>query len=256
MEGAVRVFAGEFGRSTLSVAGEEDGSPPSVVTPGGAYCRLVLVAGALTEISESGDFIRGRLADPTGGFDLINGGKNPELSTLIRNLSLPSFVSVVGRAQLYRRNGTISLSIRPDQMTVIDRSVRDQLVLVTAASTLQRLEDLRQVLRGQSPDERIITAMRHYKVGDRDLEDMVMMVESAIQSVRPPGSAAKEQTDAKARVLDLITASKSPRGIAVQEIVEIIIKEGISQGCVLSAIETLIVEDECYQPQKGFVRLL
>ncbi|WP_321508619.1 hypothetical protein [uncultured Methanoregula sp.] len=256
MEGAVRVFAGEFGRSSLSVPGEDDGSPAFVVTPGGAYCRLIYITGALTEVDESGDFIRGRVADPTGGFDLVTGGKNPELSLLLRNLPLPAFVSALGRAQLYRRNGTISLSIRPDHVVVVDRAVRDQWVLVTAASTLRRLEELQQAIRGQNTSERICTAIRHYNVSDRDLEDLALMVESAVQSVRPPGIEIKERSDARERVLGLIRESRSPRGIAVQEIVDRITKDGISQENVLSAIESLIVDDECYQPQKGFVRLL
>ena len=256
MEGAVRVFAGEFGKSTLSVPGEDEGSPGFVVTPGGAYCRHLFLAGALTEVDESGDIIRARVADPTGGFDLFSGGKNPELTSLVRNLSLPAFVSVLGRAQLYRRNGTVSLSVRPDHVVVIDRATRDQWVLGTAASTLQRLEVTLRALRNQGSDERIATAIRHYHVSERDLDEIAVMVETAVQSVRPPGSDETEKADAKALVLELLSASKDPRGIAVQEIIDTITKNGIPQESVLSAIESLIVEDECYQPQKGYIRLL
>jgi uncharacterized protein len=256
MEGAARVFAGEFSRSTLSVPGEDEGSPAFVVTPGGAYCRLMAIMGALTEVNESGDFIRARVADPTGGFDLVSGGKNPELSSLLRNTQLPFFVSVLGRAQLYRRNGTVTLSVRPDHVIVIDRAARDQWVLGTAASTLRRLEEMRLAIRGKGTDERICTAMRHYNTGDRDLEELVVMVENAVQSVRPPGSGEAEKADAKDLVLGFLTASNSPRGTAVQEIIDTLTGKGISQESVLAAIESLIVEDECYQPQKGFVRRL
>jgi len=256
MEGAVRVFAGEFGRSTLSVAGVDDGSSGFVVTPGGAYCRHMFLAGALTEVDESGDIIRARVADPTGGFDLFSGGKNPDLTTLIRNVSLPAFVSVLGRAQLYRRNGTVSLSVRPDHIVVIDRATRDRWVLGTAVSTLRRLEETLRVLRNQGSDERILTAIRHYRMTERDLDGIAAMAETAVQSVRPPGSEETEKADAKSLVLELLTPSKGPRGMAVQEIIETLAGTGVSQESVLAAIESLIVEDECYQPQKGYIRLL
>ena len=256
MEGAVRVFAGEFNRSTLSVPGEDDGSPAFVVTPGGAYCRLVFIAGAMTEVDERGDFIRARVADPTGGFDLVSGGKNPELTSLIRNLSLPTFVSVLGRAQLYRRNGNTTLSVRPDHVAVIDRATRDQWVIGTADSTLRRLEDALLVLKNQGADDRICAAIRHYHLSNPDLEDLAVMVENAVQSVRPPGSDEMERSDAKNLVLELLAASKGPRGMAVEEIIATITGKGILKENVLAAIESLIVDDECYQPQKGFVRLL
>ena len=48
----------------------------------------------------------------------------------------------------------------------------------------------------------------------------------------------------------------SPRGIAVQEIIDRAGTRGITVEATLTAIEALIVDDECYQPQKGYVRLL
>ena len=51
-------------------------------------------------------------------------------------------------------------------------------------------------------------------------------------------------------------AQSGPRGMAVEEIIGTASLRGIPQDAVLSAIESLIIEDECYQPQKGFVKLL
>ena len=57
MEGAVRLFAGEFSQSTLTVPGEDDKSAAWVVTPSGAFCRQVFLAGALVEVQEQGDML-------------------------------------------------------------------------------------------------------------------------------------------------------------------------------------------------------
>jgi len=256
MEGAVRVFAGEFGRSTLSVPGEDDGSSAFVVTPGGAYCRQMFIAGALTELEESGDFLKGRVADPTGGFDLVIGGKNTEIVTLFQKMPLPSFVSVLGKAQLYRRNGTYVLSVRPDHVAVIDRIVRDRWVLSTAAATMKRLDNLMRAIHGGDSDPRVSAAVRHYHLCERDLDELAAMVENAVGSVRPPETVETEKPDVNSLVLDLLATSKDPRGVAVQDILDTLAGKGILQQDILSAIESLIVEDECYQPQKGFIRRL
>jgi RPA family protein len=77
-----------------------------------------------------------RIVDPTGGFNLIIGGRNTPLAGIFRKLPVPSFVSVTGRAQMYLKHGEANLSVRPDNILVVDRQVRDQWVLATAKSTL------------------------------------------------------------------------------------------------------------------------
>ena len=103
MEGAVRVFAGEFCASTLSVQDEDTAGAAWVVTPSGGWCRLMYIAGALTEREENGDMLYCRIADPTGAFDLVIGGRNTAVAEAFKKLPLPSFVTVTGRAQMYRK---------------------------------------------------------------------------------------------------------------------------------------------------------
>jgi len=50
---AARVFAGEYGSSTLSIQDDDPQNPAWVVTPGGAWCRSMFLSGALTEVTES-----------------------------------------------------------------------------------------------------------------------------------------------------------------------------------------------------------
>ena len=52
------------------------------------------------------------------------------------------------------------------------------------------------------------------------------------------------------------SVSSGPRGVAVEEILEKARLNAISREAALAAIESLIMEDECYQPQKGFVKPL
>ncbi len=257
MEGTARVFAGEFSRSTLSAPGDDPGFPPAVITPGGAWCHLMYLAGALTEINDSGDMIRCRVADPTGAFDVVTGGRSTAIAETFRKIPVPSFVSLTGQAQIYQKNHDVSLSVRPEYVRVIDRSTRDQITLGTAESTLGRLEKLYLALEGQCTDTLVISAYRHYAVTAAGLEDLLLMVEGAVRSTCPAGiNPLQIRPDARALVLELMQAQNGPRGLAVEEIIGTASLRGLPKDAVLSAIESLIVEDECYQPQKGFVKLL
>jgi RPA family protein len=257
MEGAVRLFAGEFNQSTLTVPGEDEKSAAWVVTPSGAYCRQVFLAGALVEVQEQGDMLSFRIADPTGGFDLVCGGKNTPLAASIHKIPLPSFVSVSGRALLYRREGKPVPTIRPDQVHVIDRLIRDQWVITTANATVARFGLVHCALKGTCTDRRILQACSHYSVTVKELAEMAAMVAGALSGVRPSQETVNaKQADPREMIREYIRTARGPRGVAVEEILEMAAMRAISREVVLATIESLIVEDECYQPQKGYVKPL
>jgi RPA family protein len=216
----------------------------------------MFICGALTEVSERGDMVHTRIADPTGVFDLVIGGRNTALAEIFRKIPVPSFVTVTGRAQMYSKKGEMVLSIRPDNVNLVDRQVRDQWVLATAKSTLERLHQLNLGFQGGCSDERILAAVRHYAITKTRLRDLALMVEGAIQTVRPPGTESSPKPDARALVLDLISSESGPPGSAIEEIITMGAERGIPQEAVLAAIESLITDDECYQPRKGFIKRL
>lgn len=257
MEGAVRLFAGEWNQSTLVIPGEDDRSTSWVVTPSGAYCRQVFLAGALVGLQEQGDMLSARLADPTGGFDLVFGGRNTALAESVQKILLPSFVSVSGRSQMYRSGGNVVLSIRPEHVLVIDRRIRDQWIITTAIATLERLGTMLAALKDPAADTRIRQAAAHYSIAHKDLAALADMVESALSNVRSPeGEDGTPAADPREMILDYIQAVAGPRGVAVDEILGMAQSKGVTREAVLAVLESLIVDDECYQPQKGFVKFL
>jgi len=256
MEGTARVFAGEYGGSTLSVQDKDSGNPAWVVTPGGAWCRFMFLSGALTEVVEIGDMVHTRIADPTGVFNLVIGGRNTVLAETFCKLSVPSFVTVTGRAQIYLKNGEVMLSVRPDNVLVVDRQVRDQWVLATAQSTLRRFFLMNHAIKGTCTDDRILVAFHHYSITKTRLRELAVMVESAVQTVRPPEYDTSAPPDIRTLVMGLMQAGSGSRGIAVDDIIQQAAMRGVSKEAILAAIESLIIDDECYQPQKGFVKPL
>jgi hypothetical protein len=256
MEGAVRLFAAEFSQATLTLPGEDERSPSWTVSPSGAKFRQVFLMGALTEAREEADLLVARLADPTGGFDLVCSGRETPAAGMLRTLPRPSFISVAGRAQVYRRGNDLVRSIRPEHVRAVDRTARDQWVLGTARETLDRLGRMQTILSGGSGDGPEDAAARHYRLTPARLGELAAVLEEAVAGIRPPGPAAPPQADARAMVIGLLEAQPGPRGVAVQEIIDTLGAQGVFQDLVLRAIEGLVADDECYQPQKGYIRLL
>ena len=255
MDGAARVFAGEYSGSTLSIQDDLQ-NPAWVVTPGGAWCRSMFLSGALTEVTESGDMVHTRMADPTGAFNLVIGGRNTPLAEIFCKVPVPSFVTISGRAQMYVKNGVSNVTVRPEQIRIVDRHVRDQWVLVTAKSTLMRLTLINLAMTSSCADTRILTAIRHYSITRDRLRELALMVERALQTVRSDSGEPAVQPDIRTLVMELMAAGDRPEGIAVEEILRVATDRGVSRESVLTVLESLITDDECYQPRKGFVKPL
>jgi len=255
MEGAARVFAGELTGSTLSVP-DGNGSPARVVTPGGAWCRLVYLCGALTEVTESADVLYCRVADPTGAFTLVSGGRNAALAEQIRGLPVPSFIAVTGTAHLVKKNGGCEVVVRPEHIAPSDRAGRDRWIVTTADMTISRLGLLLDALGKTTADERAGTVIRHYSLTKDRIREMAQSVEGALAGVRTAPPVEEAPADITGLVMEIVKEKSGPRGVSVDEVVAEAGVKGCTQDAVLAAIRTLVENDDCYQPQKGYVKPL
>jgi hypothetical protein len=97
----------------------------------------------------------------------------------------------------------------------------------------------------------------HYSVTVKELSEMAAMVAGALSGVRPSQETVNaKQADPREMIMAYIRTASGPRGVTVEEIIEMAAMRALSRDAVLATIESLIVEDECYQPQKGYVKLL
>ena len=142
-------------------------------------------------------------------------------------------------------------------MQVIDRAVRDRWITVTADMTIARLELLLAALDGSTGDSRACSVIRHYGLTRDRIREIATVTEGALASVRTvPAAPTAAQADISAIILDIIRAKSGPRGVAVQDVIEEAGSGGYTQDTVLAAIGTLVTNDDCYQPQKGYVKPL
>ena len=256
MEGAVRIFAGEFNQSSLTLPDGEGKDDAWVVTPSGAYCREVFLAGAFLEIREEGGMLHARLADPTGGFDLVCGGERSPAAAGARTLPIPSFVSVSGRARLFSARERNIVSVRADRIQLIDRAVRDQWMITTARVTLARLAAMHAALAGTCTDGRVLRAFSHYSPAAADLDRIAEMVADALESVGIQPASPAVTADPRQLIREFLRSAGGQRGVSVEAIIEMALAKSFSRESALATIESLVMEDECYQPQKGYIKLL
>lgn len=268
LEGAVRVFAGEFSCSTGSVTVPPGDNTPRVLTPTGAACGRILVAGAVTEITDAASSIRCRLADPTGVFTIelngsTGGNGKTDLSDAIKRVPVPSFLVVVGRAQIRSGNHPAPAVIRPEYVQVVNRAVRDAWVVRTAESTLDRLDSIADALSGNTADPVVMAAISHYAMTWSGLLEFVAMVESALAGVAPAPTSVPADAgpvaagpDAKEVLTAILAELQGPRGMEVTELVAQAVLRGVPKERAEEGIAEMIRNDDCYQPQKGSVKLL
>lgn len=256
-----RVFAEEYGSSTMEHQGEGEKPVSYVVTPLGARINRMLVVGVITEIEDVGDDdkprYRARLADPTGTFYISAGEYQPEAAAALAKMSVPAFAAVVGKSRAYSpEEGVKYLSIRPERIREVDASARDYWILETARSTLARMDAMGEAAKMAQPTageitrlgfpeglaDGVLLAAEHYK--DIDLDRFRNVVRDALRTVLPEdGRGTKSPTggrrDAPASRSTDSAAEKPPREGPAQEEMQELEVGADEEETVLEIIDAL-----------------
>jgi RPA family protein len=243
LEGTTRVFAGEYARARLPLCQER------VLIPTGAGCRQIFIAGALTEADRRGpDLWYGRVADPTGVFEIRAERPDREQQQVLRDLATPSFVTVVGEAIFFSGDAGPGVSLL--RILESDRTVRDRWILRTAEITGERLATLTETFRSGTGPIPAATAIRQYSMTAADIRDLAGMVCHALGGVTPSAGTAPPQEEIKAAVLAMIRESAGNKGISFGDLTVLAGKSGIGGRELREAVRILLEEDECYQPAR------
>ena len=143
---ALRLFAAELAESKRTIIEHFEGRDFDnlyQLTPTGVKVKRVLMMGVLVEIDnvKSGDYLRGRIIDPTGAFTVYAGQYQPEALRALSGFTIPCFVAVVGKTNAYRPDEkTTIVSIRPETIVEIDAKTRDYWIKETVSRTIERVE--------------------------------------------------------------------------------------------------------------------
>ncbi len=203
-EVAWRIFAHEFNRSNLHLSEGEERAPNYIITPTGVKCNRLFVVGVVTEVENIGkenNLWRARVADPTGVFTIYAGQYQPEAAIFLSELQVPAYVAIVGKARKYEpEDGSVYVSVRPEEINTADEKLRDRWVLDTAEHTLARIKtieealncglsgnDLKELLikKGTNPvlAEGAVRAIEHYKNLGKIIEELKNAALHALETV-------------------------------------------------------------------------
>ncbi len=247
MEAAARVFAGELGRATRTV---QYGGQDCLLTPAGACVHLVYLVGALTAIEgDARTALVARVSDPTGVHLVRATSREPEQLAAIAGIAPPAFVAVLGYAEPGRQGPTV----RPIQVAVVDRRVRDRWLVRTADRTAARLEALAASLRGEGSDELAAEAVAAYRVTPATIEELRAMAEQALGLVPVADAARDDGVDLPALLLERIEAAGRD-GAEQGELLALGAELGRPKVEVEEALAGLLEEGECYMPRRGLIR--
>lgn len=255
MDAAARVFAGEYGLTTLAVDTHEPGGFPALITPGGLRCTRLYIAGALTSVAgKPGEPMQARVSDPTGTFSLVLDRREEEVAGILERLVPPVFVSLTGEARLVRRGAEQVPLVRLAEIREVGRQVRDTWVIRTGDLTLLRLRAMAATIRGEpvSPDTR--AAADHYHADTVLVLRLLAMTRTALSQVSAVPGGTITPPDTRETILTILAGYQ--KGVAVTELIAVAAVQGLDAGAVSRVVEDLIREDECYQPSKGVIRLL
>jgi len=275
-----RVFAKEFNDSTFNMQPEqlptsEGHAPNFLVTPTGARVNRLFVVGVVTEVENIGtenDLWRARVADPTGAFIVYAGQYQPEAAVFLSTVEVPSYVSVVGKARTYEpEDGSVFVSIRPEEINTVDAGIRDRWIVDTAELTLGRIdafsdtissglagsklhEYLVQKMVPASFAECITLALDYYHTDTGYLQKLKDALISSLKSIDLTGPAGEVDNDEF--ILGLMKEMDVGKGVDYAELITTAISRGVSEGAVDAAVRTLLANGRCYEPKIGILKVV
>jgi RPA family protein len=179
---ARRVFAREFNNATYTFKeSDDDRAPVYALLPTGQRANRVFLVGTLTEtedVGEDSEYWQGRVVDPNGDtFFAYAGQYQPDAASMLRELSPPEYVAVVGKPRTFETDdGEVNVSLRPESISRVDEATRNRWVVEAAERTIERVRSF----QAEDLDEYAEMAREQY---DLSIENYKRIVENALEDL-------------------------------------------------------------------------
>ncbi|MCL7411809.1 MAG: DNA-binding protein [Methanosarcinaceae archaeon] len=280
---AQRLFAKEFNDSKFNIHPKPDEvifdgghAPNFIVSPLGSKINRLFATGVVTEIDNIGtehDLWRARVVDPSGAFIVYAGQYQPEAAMFLSTLEIPAYVSVVGKARIYEpEDGSVFVSIRPEDINVIDSDIRDRWIVDTAELTLDRIdafsialasgltgtELFEHLVQNNIPKglaEGISLALDYYHTDTNYVDKMKDVVLNCVKSIgsEPDNENVVPDEDL---ILKLMKEMDTGKGIDYAELILIAKSRGMAENVIVAAVRKLLAKGMCYEPKIGILKVV
>ena len=282
-EVAQRLFAKEFNDSKLNIHPKSDEvsydgghAPNFLVSPLGSKINRLFATGVVTEIDNIGtehDLWRARVVDPSGAFIVYAGQYQPEAAIFLSTLEVPAYVSVVGKARIYEpEDGSVFVSIRPEDINVIDADIRDRWIVDTAELTLDRIdafsiaiasgltgtklfEHLVQNNVQKGLAEGISLALDYYHTNEGYLQKLKDVVLDCVKSISSESENENAVPD-EDLILELMKEMDTGKGIDYAELIIIAKSRGMAENVIVAEVRKLLAKGMCYEPKIGILKVV
>lgn len=282
---AKRVFAKEFEACRELEKSErpesetaDSKSPNLLISPLGLILNRVFVVGVLTELDSIGtqnEMWKARIVDPTGAFTVYAGQFQPDASIFFSTVQVPAFIALTGKARTYEPEpGSVFVSIRAEEVNIVDEEVRNRWVVDTAEQTVDRLEAFSDALASGYRGE----TLREYLLERGVSEELAEGISIALERERASREFAKQlraslreglkalnlesednaeaKADQKEFVLELLKEMGGGKGVDYAFFIDAAISRGVPEEVVEEVIGSLLAGGQCYEPKIGIIRLV
>jgi RPA family protein len=282
---ARRVFARELEAcreleksARLDFQAADSKSPNLLISPLGLILNRVFIVGVITELDGVGtqnDMWKARIVDTTGAFTVYAGQYQLDASIFLSTVQIPAFIALTGKVRIYEPEpGSIFVSIRAEEATVVDEEIRNRWVVGTAEQTVERLEAFSDALASGYRGEKLREYLLEKGISPELAEGICIILERE----RAPQEFAKllrasireglksldfdsENTeganaDQKEFVLELLREMGGNKGVDYATFVDTAVSRGIREDVVEEVVSSLLEGGQCYEPRIGIIRLV
>ncbi len=284
-EVAKRVFAREFEacreleKSERSDSEATDSKTPNLlISPLGLILNRVFVVGVVTELDNIGtqsEMWKARIVDPTGAFTVYAGQYQPEALIFFSTVQVPSFIALTGKARTYEPEpGSVFVSIRAEEVNVVDEEIRNRWIVDTAEQTVERLEafsdalasgyhgeELREYLLGKGISSELTEGIAIALQREHSHSEFAKILRTSIrEGLKTLDLDSENSTSAKADqkefVLELLKEMGGSKGVDYAAFIDSAASRGIPEQVVEEVIRALLAGGQCYEPKIGIIRLV
>ncbi|WP_094227324.1 RPA family protein [Methanolobus psychrotolerans] len=287
-EVAHRMFAQEFNDSRFhlysksSMSGGQDVySPNFLISPTGLKVNRIFVVGVVTEVERLSDqqgnekeLLRARISDPTGAFTVYAGSYQPEASVFLSTLKVPSYVMVLGKVRSYEPgDGSVYVSLRPEEINYADESMRDRWIVDTAEKTLERIEAFDKFFSSGTGTEKLMDrilscdvphslaggmclSLDYYHKTKEYYDSLKGGVKRALCSIRSSFDRQKEEQGQENIVQSILESIDYGSGFSYSDYVEKAVSMGLPESIADSLLKSLLSKGHIYEPRAGFFKVI
>ncbi|ADI74786.1 nucleic acid binding OB-fold tRNA/helicase-type [Methanohalobium evestigatum Z-7303] len=283
-EVAQRIFAKEFNDSTLNIdpGKQVDNNsvytPNFLITPIGTKVNRVFVVGVVTEVDNIGtdnNIWRARIVDPTGAFVVYAGQYQPEASIFLSTVEIPTYVALIGKSRAYiPEDGSVYVSIRPEEINVVGSYIRDQWIVDTAELTLDRIDTYSKAISTELKGsdlydylvqnnvsfdfaEGITLSLGYYHTGVDYIEELKTSIKDCLESIDVESfETSSDEPDIEEFLIGIMKDIDEGKGVDYGELIDLAQEKGVSEQTVEDAVSSMLSNGKCYEPKIGIIKVV